>query len=480
MNKNNFYIFILYFLIYFGFSFYQYYETMLDGDLLAVVLPTEPYKKVLADPVGTSVIFNHEIYNVPNRFFAHWQQYNFFNNVPLWLQVFFDPIVSLFVSAAISKLLIHILFIYLLACVGVGSFSLKNKNLWWFAVLIAPLFQAGGPGKIRMSIISPYITYTYFYSLGVLWVLLFFSPIFIEQFSGKKLKIKKYFVLFSIIMAPIIALNGAINAPIVIIIGFIYFLYLYSETYGLRIKIPDLKWHRKNLSNTYTFGVLIAVLLSFYSFYLGTFNAETLVADQFTLSEMYLKLFKGVAIYFLDSFGPLIILIAIGINLFLIHKKKLQETKSLLTLGLWLILFVVIYTLLLPLGGYRAYRPYIVRADTYLPVTLILIFYFGKTSLVLFQNQKSKIKLAYIPLVLIFFTVRNIEVSDDGHKERQAMYQLANSKDEVTVLKTPATVVSWYAITKPEENKDAVLLLKRLKIVNRENLFYSTYDPYPH
>ena len=74
MNKNNFYIFILYFLIYFGFSFYQYYETMLDGDLLAVVLPTEPYKKVLADPLGTSVILNHEIYNVPNRFFAHWQK----------------------------------------------------------------------------------------------------------------------------------------------------------------------------------------------------------------------------------------------------------------------------------------------------------------------------------------------------------------------------------------------------------------------
>ena len=83
-------------------------------------------------------------------------------------------------------------------------------------------------------------------------------------------------------------------------------------------------------------------------------------------------------------------------------------------------------------------------------------------------------------MVLIFFSVRNIEVSDEGQKERQAMYQLANSKDEVTVLKTPATVFSWYAITKPEENKDAVLLLKRLKIVNRENLFYSTYDPYPH
>jgi hypothetical protein len=466
-----------YFILYFGFAFYQYYQTSLDGDLVEVALPTELYTEVLKDPFGISILLGKEPYRGPNRFFAHFQQYEYFNKMPIMLQSFFEPIQSLFVAAGLFKLIIHILLIYFLAIIGIGDRSLKNKNVWLFALIAAPLFQAEGADSIRMAVVNRFITYTVFYSLAILWILVFLTPIFFEYYTKKEPRIKKYYIWVSLILCPIITLNGALNAPILIIFSMVYFLEKFYSKYGFSFKTPTLQWLKSVIFDKFSISIFIALFFSLYSFYIGTFNIETTNGVKHSLLDLYFRLCKGIVLYYFMSFGPMMIIITIVINLFLIQKKAIKS--NVFNLAIWLIVFIFIYTFLLPLGGFRDYRPYIIRDDTYIPVTLILIFYFAKTSFILLQNQAPKIWIGFLCLVLATFTFRNFSVSKEGAKEREAMQQIANSKDEVIQLKNPATVVSWDAVMDPKENEKVVQYLKKINVVKKDNSFYSVSNPYP-
>lgn len=55
----------------------------------------------------------------------------------------------------------------------------------------------------------------------------------------------------------------------------------------------------------------------------------------------------------------------------------------------WIGVFSLFYILLLPLGGYRDYRPNVLRHDTILPITLSLIFVLVKQLFILSINSQN-------------------------------------------------------------------------------------------
>ena len=85
------------------YSFFQYYNTPLFGDITVSVLPEVHVQKLFNDPFGFDIIKNGKKQFNPNRYFSHLFLQNYFRKMPLFLQKFVSPINSVYLSAAIAK-----------------------------------------------------------------------------------------------------------------------------------------------------------------------------------------------------------------------------------------------------------------------------------------------------------------------------------------------------------------------------------------
>ena len=137
MKKNTLFAFLfLLLLLDVGYSFYQHDQVALDGDLADNVVPAVENKLVLGDPFGYNALINHRHYCGPNRFWAHWSEFKYFRNVPALLQTFFDPIDSIYISCALAKTLIQIMFIWLLTVYICGV-----KNIFRHEFIISAIYS---------------------------------------------------------------------------------------------------------------------------------------------------------------------------------------------------------------------------------------------------------------------------------------------------------------------------------------------------
>jgi hypothetical protein len=89
-------------------SFKQYCACRLDGDIAESVLPYADVQKTFDDPTGINTITNNEKYLGTNRFFSHYFLHKTFRRIPFLLQNFYDPIASVYYTAAIAKLIMQI------------------------------------------------------------------------------------------------------------------------------------------------------------------------------------------------------------------------------------------------------------------------------------------------------------------------------------------------------------------------------------
>ena len=164
-----------------GHTYLQCYERMMvDGDMIALILPAQPLKKVLEDPLGLSVLLHDEVYNATNRYFSHVIMMHTFRNLPLFFQNFTDPIDSIYVSLAFASTMVQVVIIVLLAFYSVSTLNIINKknnlrftNLVIAMVLITPLFQFHGYNNY-MGILNLSLTYTFSYALPLIFILLYF------------------------------------------------------------------------------------------------------------------------------------------------------------------------------------------------------------------------------------------------------------------------------------------------------------------
>ncbi|MCR6641657.1 MAG: hypothetical protein NVV82_22370 [Sporocytophaga sp.] len=458
-----------------GYSFLQHYHMPFDGDIASCIVPADDIKPILSSPLGFKVFQEGITYPNPNRFFCHWSFYEFFNTIPLFLQKFVSPLDSAYLSCAIAKILIQITLIALLAISISGS--IFKFDFLLAAVLISPLFQANGY-RSYMGIIDPSITYTFFYALPAILIIIYFFPLFMKYFYSIEMKGYKYIKYLWTPLALISSLSGPLNPGISLVIVLLLFLHKLTKNAAkseIKNSLLKLKYAIQQIPNDYYFFSIPITIFSIYSLFLGSYNSFSL-SSKLPLSELYSRLPLGVYYSFTQKLGFPILFAILIINTIIIHYTiNTTEGKKILTLFKWFGLFALIYILLLPLGGYRNYRPNVLRYDTIMPITLGLMFFFGKTSIFILNNFSNRKKYWYIPLlVLVLFVFENADEPEFNKNEceRKSIIHIAESPEQIIKIDNGCTVLSWYNIEKPEESWLYIRQLKLWGIVKDENKRY--------
>ena len=435
----------------FGFSYYQYSQSYIDGDFAKIVLGYKDYNKILHEPFGLAAL-RGETYPGTNRFTAHAFMSVYFKIVPKILNLFFTPLNSLYITIAFTKLLVHIALVFLLSYFASALRKFTWKSWLCGAVLITPFFHAGATYYQYMTIIDDSITYVMFYALPMVFLLIYLLPFF-RYYRDGYISHSFWFVLGWAIYTFFLVMFGALTSPIILIFSF-FILGFSVVTNFIKTNTEDIIYRLfislKKIDPTILLLSLWGFLISIYSFYIGTKNSENDWTPK-PLEERFHLLKQGVdeaflnpdnGLYYLYLFTFLNLLL-----LFIFYRKKQYRYFKIFS---FVLLFVCVYTLFLPLGGYRWYRPLIVKHDTLLPVLLVVLFILSSSVLLLFRHLKKYGKLLYIlalvPL-LVFYTSKDGKMKSNNECEKQTLLELAeiakNTNETCVTLPRKCGVAYW-------------------------------------
>lgn len=430
------------------FSFAQFYNTPLDGDLAGGIVPAEDVKPVLNSPFGLDVFLKDTRYPNPNRFFSHASLYGYFSTVPFLLQKFVDPITSIYLSCALIKIFIHCCLIGLLAYCISGTKRIFSFDYLLSVVLITPLFQVNY-FRMDLGIVDKSMTYTFFYALPALFLLIYFVPLCIHKYHSVDTSMNRIVKLLIISLAFVVCLSGPLNTGVVLIVSGLFLLkewrsnYLISVNRDKNTRIFEAIW---KIPRLYWWYILPVCLLSVYSLFLGRYNTVE-AHKSIPLFEVYKKLPLGFYHLFIQNTGFQLLFFILLINAILIYKYYPSEKGlKILRLYKWIGVFSVFYILLLPIGGYRTWRPEVLRYDTIIPITICLIFAFGYSTLLLIQNSSRSLLLKYVPLltgVLLIFTLFDKPNFEQNDCERNVLTKIYESNQTYSNIDCGCKVMSW-------------------------------------
>jgi hypothetical protein len=451
----------------FAFSFIQYYNTPLFGDLAGHVLPDKVIQPVFDDPFGFHLLLTGETHSNPNRFFAHWAVADYFQYFPLWLQKFTHPINSVYLASAIAKLTVQLLFVYILAFFISGNANPAKKNFLIAAVIIAPLFQAYGFWS-RMGIVDKSIIYTFFYALPLVILMTFFLPVFNRLMHGRKITTIHYYYMIPLVV--ILPLSGPLVPAVILIVSFLIFLNLFIQS-----EERNLMKFLKTVPNSFYILLIPINLWSLYSLFLGFYNSNY-SGEMISLAERFSRLPEGIFSQLFHSLGFPLMLLFIGINTWHIKRINNDEGKKLIRILIWIGSFALLYILLLPFGGYRPYRPRIIRYDTFMPVTVALIYYFGASTYFLINHFKTNNKQRYVAAVLLcllVFTFADMKGIGRNRCERQAFEKMARSNDSIITIPKDCFVLDWQNVHDYRQTEIKAELINYWNITDSKILFYN-------
>jgi hypothetical protein len=396
-----------------------------------------------------NVISNNFNAENPNRYYSHLAFRSYFRNVPFFVQKFTNPIDSVYIASAIAKIVIQIVFIVVLTLMVIKFLGKFEMLFLTIPILIIPFFQTNGAVE-TIGIIDPSITYNFFYSLPLLFFLIYLGLFFwvLNNFNNKY----KYVVIgLLLILVLIIPFSGPLIAPLMAIFSMIILL-LRVLNYEI-VKSEILKSY--DLKNFIIIFSITSLLISIYSIFLGTYNSIGSFSDV-TLSEQYNRLFLGIHHYFIerDELQALILFTlfnSIIIRLFFYEKFG----KIIVSIYLLFLFFICIYILLLPFGGYRDYRPFILRYDILMPLTVGLVLFFAFSVVFIIKNSKMY-KLKFVFLIIVFYYLIDLHKKDlidfqSNKCQIEALEELANSNSTKVDLFYECEVLSWGRVNKYED-----------------------------
>ena len=457
------------------YSFVQHYNETLDGDMGESVLPLDYIKPLYHDPVGVKMLVSGEPHAAPNRFFSHYLMYGTYRTLPFLLQNFTDPIHSLYYSNAICKTAMQIMLVLLLSCIVCGGFQFRRLKFVLSCLFFSALMQTCGFTR-SIGLIDPSITYSFFYALPLVFLLLYLLPFIFREFYNKKMIRNKVLeIIYSLVFLVLTCFSGAIN-PAVALVLILVLLIRYFVTF-LRKGSSLIDAVRQMPSHYYRF-LLPLGLLSLYSLYLGTYN--TMWQDtSVSLSERYALLPQGFMRMFITyngGFGILFLLCVI--NYLVIRFSNPEKGREKRSMFLWILCFSVIYIVLLPFGGYRPYRPYIIRYDTIMPISCLLIFYYVYSSIFLLRQNIFRLsrKIIYgiwTAVVVLFFFLKDTPRTYRNNLEMAALKEIqASPSDTIMLSGIPTSVISWEKPKNEADSEVAGRLLKLWKVTDTEKRFY--------
>jgi len=465
-----------------AYSGYQYYHQALEGDIAGIVLPSEGYTRVLDDPFGISVLTDGETYPATNRYFAHAAMAGWFRTMPFLLQNFMEPLDSIYFSAAMAKLLMHLLLLLMLGMYVSGSTRIAGFDLLLGMVLVTPLFHNWGSG-MYIGFIDYSVTYAFFYALPMGLLMLFFLPYFLEGFHGRKGMFRPHTIVMLMILAIVLAFNGALVAPVVLMVCpavLIVKAWKIFRREGGGMSLRSVFSPLRRMPAHYSLVFMFFILLSLYSYYIGRFNSENFFV-QLPLAERYDRLPEGLRMLFTERSGLYWLLFMMAANLaILVHRSVPRQVRN-DAIGLLavIIFFSIVYIILLPLGGYREYRPFIIREDTVMPVLLALVLWYGVTTFMLLQALRPFRKAIYGAVVVVFiFVLTKNDPAHFGHYacERAALEQLIASEEKIVKLDASCPVMAWGPINKAELSVINCSMLLYWGVLAEPKLYYQAVD----
>lgn len=451
-----------------GYTFLQQRAMPLDGDMAAIIVPSEHYEAVLESPFGWKAIQQDTAYAAPNRFFIHWAMCHYFRLAPQGLQQVASPISSVYLSAAILKTAFHFMLIGLLALYIGGKAQFFARNWLIPALLVTPLFQSGGYYANLMGIVDRSPTYAFFYAFPMVLLLLYYYPAY--RVLVQKQPVRPGWA-GTAVLAVVLPFTGPLAPGVILVLSLLMalrwaFMSL-KKTGGGRLP-------QARLPGGYWISLLALNALSVYSLYIGAFNVEH--QDSIGILERYARLPAGLFHQFTRKPGLAVLLLMILINALLLRfKVKNEQGRQALSILQWIGLFSLFYLLLLPLGGYRDYRALIIRRDTILPVLLALFYFWGLSAYLLLNALPTAGRRWYAGFVLLalaLFTLADEPNFEANACERAALAQLHHSSADVVRLSDDCLLLAWDPIKSPEQSSLQCELLALWNIAGEGQRFY--------
>lgn len=285
-----------------------------------------------------------------------------------------------------------------------------------------------------------------------------------------------------IILAIVLPFSSPLLPGVIVIVSTLFFLHVILSQPDFSFKNISAKKLLRTFQNLPRFIVFILLLisaLSLYSLYIGSFNSSNGL-ETISLTERYLKLPRGLFRIFTQKPGWLMVLGVTVLNsVILWYIKSIYGRKKILISLKWIFIFSLLYVLLLPMGGFREYRSNIIRYDTFLPITLCFIYYFGVSTIVVLRHKTlrfQKIYIVCITFILVAFTSADKIKGEGNTCEKWALGVIAASKTEPVLLNTDCTILSWHIISDFRESEGNAAVLKIWGITKKPMRYFQKND----
>ena len=458
---------------------WQNYQLPLDGDLAAIVLPAPWYRQVLHDPFGWSVLTQNAVYSGTNRFFAHASMGLYWKTVPGLLQHLTSPINSLYAANALFTTATQAVLLGLLAAYArrAAGGPAGASGFWRAAALLTPLFQTVG-FYTQMGVTNRAVTYTFFYALPLALLLILLWPFFRAACAQEPLRPNWLQVLLLLGLMVLIVFNGpvATATAAVLLLGLsLYWAWQNAQTAPRRLQLnpPGLQW-----LSWPALGLLATLAaLGLLSLYIGRNNSEN--THDHTLGELYRLLAQGMAQQFTWQPALPVLVALLLLNAWLLRRQVPVSPASqrLLSILRGLGFFALAYLLLLPFGGYRSYRPLLLRNDSILPVTLGVIGIYGASTYFLIEQLQGAGRRRYLTLVGLtaaFFTIADCRLTlrEPNDCQRASLEQLAWAPEPVVQLTPQCNVLSWTPITDFHQSEYNAEMLRYWGVTTEKKLYF--------
>jgi hypothetical protein len=461
-----------------GLAFFRSYHLRIDGDIAPIVLPRADYAHILHDPFGWAVLKYQSIYAGPNRFFAHIAMYLYWRNVPLLLQAFMSPIASLYAAQALFNTVVQALLLYVMGWYATGVRRISSPKLWLAMALMIPFFQTTGYNR-QMAIMDNAVTYNFFYALPLLMLLVLLWPLYRPLSQGQPVRLSALQLGGMLLLAVVLAFNGPIitGTVLVLLLGVGLHLARQRWRWPVRQWLQGLPWRPALLWGW--FG-----LLCLYSLYIGRNNSENITTMTVSVGERYKLLPHGALAILTYRLGLPLLIVGCLVNLWLVRRflPRTAENGRLSSILGWIGLFALVYSLLLPLGGYRPYRAYILHHDCIVPITVALVAFYALSAVRLLAQLRGGRQRWYIGVLAIIAVVymnadRRLYIYGAKVRDYQALQLLARP-DAPAVVQLPhrVNVLTWDPVTEPVGAITSAEMLRYWHVTDDLKLFY--FPPY--
>jgi amino acid transporter len=156
-------------------------------------------------------------------------------------------------------------------------------------------------------------------------------------------------------------------------------------------------------------------------------------------------------------------------------RSKNAEAKQYLKILKWFFILSMVYIVLLPLGGYRSYRPNIIRMDTIMPVTLGMFLFYGFSTFHIIKQVVFRGKILYYIMVVIFaaiFINADTKMEKQNKCEYDSLVKISKSTEEIILLDSDCSVLSWGPTKDYRDSEVKTELLRHWGITKEKKFFY--------